>query len=327
VLLVGTKKKKKVLVIFRRAERWFYRSPEGPLVLLPYKVNRITGEALFQKKPEIKTIIVEGNFWNKNTIQYHVKFAPRELSITINNHDCKNYPIINETELHTIHHCDPYGPTFEHVNEFFTGEIHKKQLDRLSLVMDSNTGFNEWQTVSNMFHSTMPMIDKKTKRELNKIVRITKLYHPDNKKLFDASTEKTMTNHKDNPILHYLDITKLLWHGTGGTNPDVIFNVQGCFVPAYASDACLWGKGCYFASDAAYSANYAYTAPNGNKVLLLVEVVVGQVIQCLENNALFDIPVGYDSLVGYRHGAWIYVVYRDARALPVYEIEWQTFNK
>jgi len=181
----------------------------------------------------------------------------------------------------------------------------------------------EWQMVSNKFHSTMPMVDK-NRKELNKITRITRLYHPSNKRLLDKSKETMLSNHKDNPILHYLPITKLLFHGTGTLPPDIIYNAQGNFIPNYASDACLWGKGCYFASDAAYSANYAYTLPHGHKVMLLVEVLVGQNIQCLENGYIVDSPKEYDSVVGHRHGSWIYIVYHAARAIPVYEIEWQS---
>jgi len=227
-------------------------------------------------------------------------------------------------ELYKLCHWDPFDASHEGRFKQVYETNYKKPLDMKS---------PEWKEVAEMFHCTVPMIDKKTKKECNKIVKITKLYNPGNKTLFDAAKEKIFQSHKDNPVLPKMSITKLLWHGTGSLNPDYIFNFEGNFAPCYAAVG-LWGTGCYFASDAAYSANYAYTAPNGNKIMLLSEVLVGQGIQCLESNAIVDVPHpnpppthgGYSSVIGYRHGSWIYIVHRTSRALPVYEVEFQTHN-
>jgi len=118
---------------------------------------------------------------------------------------------------------------------------------------------------------------------------------------------------------------KILWHGTGSLDPQIIWSTPGNWKPNYSSDKNLWGRGCYFASDAAYSANYAYRSSSGTKILLLAEVIVGQAIQCMENSYIVDNPPTpmINCVVGYRHGAWIYVVYESALAYPVYSVEWK----
>jgi len=309
-------------VNFTRATSWFYRSNEGNLVLLPYKVNRAIGEALCLKKSVLSVTATERTqyFWYKTTKKYNIDFATGHIAIVVDNNPALHFSILNELDLQKICYWNPFASVYE--GRTNVTKIGKKPLSNSSA---------EWKTVADMFHCTVPMIDKKTKEEINNIVKITKLYHPGNKKLFDDSKTNILQSHQDNPLLSFMSITKLLWHGTGALNPDVIFNFEGNFAPNYASIG-LWGTGCYFASDAAYSANYAYTAPNGNKIMLLCEVLVGQGIQCLETNTIVDVPHphvssknhgGYNSVIGYRHGSWIYIVYRDTRALPIYEVEFE----
>jgi len=91
----------------------------------------------------------------------------------------------------------------------------------------------------------------------------------------------------------------------------------------FASDKNQWGSGTYFASDASYSAGYAYQdKKSGNKLIFLAKVITGLGLQCLENKNIKDIPKGYNSIVGWRHGSWIYVLYDNSLACPWYLIEW-----
>jgi len=60
--------------------------------------------------------------------------------------------------------------------------------------------------------------------------------------------------HKDDPdFQNSIEYEKLLWHGTGTTDPNIIAN--GGWKINWAGDKNLWGRGTYFASDAAYSAS------------------------------------------------------------------------
>jgi len=96
----------------------------------------------------------------------------------------------------------------------------------------------------------------------------------------------------------------------------------------FAGDKNLWGKGTYFASDAAYSASYAYQdKKTGNKRIFLAKVITGLGLQCLENKNIKDIPKGYNSIVGWRHGSWIYVLYDNSLACPWYLIDWSEHDK
>jgi len=95
----------------------------------------------------------------------------------------------------------------------------------------------------------------------------------------------------------------------------------------FSGDRNLWGKGSYFASDAAYSATYAYQDRiTGNRKMFLAQVITGLGIQCLENGNIKDVPEGYNSIVGFRHGSWIYVTYDNGLAFPTYLVEWKSKN-
>jgi len=63
--------------------------------------------------------------------------------------------------------------------------------------------------------------------------------------------------------------------------------------------------------------------------MLLVEVVAGEGVCLSENSTLKQPPMKigkkrYDSVIGRRHGTWIWVVYDNARAYPTYVIEYKT---
>jgi len=58
-------------------------------------------------------------------------------------------------------------------------------------------------------------------------------------------------------------------------------------------------------------------------------VIVGDTIHSLENKDLREPPFKngtdgsrYDSIIGNRHGTWVYVTYATGRAYPTYMIEY-----
>lgn len=57
--------------------------------------------------------------------------------------------------------------------------------------------------------------------------------------------------------------TRLLWHGTSQTHPDVIINSQEGFDMRFGNPGAMWGKACYFADNASYSMSYAFQTPQG----------------------------------------------------------------
>jgi len=232
--------------------------------------------------------------------------------VTINN-DGKEYPIENEVEIQKKSNWEPHLVGFRR----FGGKEDLKPKRNL----DPKEDVREWELVERLFHNSVAMVDKKTK-SINQIVRITKLRHEENRKLWEDTKESIIKDHSNNPLRDKLNYTQLLWHGSGSLDPNIIFETKQNWNPQFAS-AGLWGKGCYFASDAAYSANYAYTTPQGNKVILLAEVIIGQGIQCLENRNIIVTPSEYNSVFGHRHDTWIYVVYGAGMGYPHYEVEWK----
>jgi len=121
-----------------------------------------------------------------------------------------------------------------------------------------------------------------------------------------------------------IEYEKLLWHGTGTTDPAIIIR-EGFRILNWAGDKNMWGRGIYFASDAAYCSANAYVDKTGHKLMFLAKVITGLGLQCLENKNISGIPEGYNSIVGWRHGSWIYVV-DERSACPWYLVDW-TENK
>jgi len=65
------------------------------------------------------------------------------------------------------------------------------------------------------------------------------------------------------------------------------------------------------------------------QILLLSEVIIGDSVHCLENKNLREPSFKngsdgprFDSVIGNRHGTWIFVTYATGRAYPTYMIEY-----
>jgi len=123
--------------------------------------------------------------------------------------------------------------------------------------------------------------------------------------------------------------TRLLFHGTGGCDPRVIYEGDKGFLINFASDG-LWGRGVYFAQDAIYSHKYTYRLPSGSRKMILAEVITGDGIT-LEEDRTIRVPPPkdesgkkqFDCVIGMRHETFIYICYDNGRAYPTYVIEYK----
>jgi hypothetical protein len=118
-----------------------------------------------------------------------------------------------------------------------------------------------------------------------------------------------------------------LWHGTNVEGMDKIMQ-QGFNRSFCGKNATVYGKGVYFARDAAYSAWPTYSVPdkNGHQYILACRVIVGEYCPGVHDAVTPDIrdpstQTLYDSTVGVLGGDTmsnpsIYVTYHDAQAYP-----------
>ncbi|XP_035694711.1 protein mono-ADP-ribosyltransferase PARP15-like [Branchiostoma floridae] len=122
-------------------------------------------------------------------------------------------------------------------------------------------------------------------------------------------------------------IEKVLYHGTA---QGVVDNInEGGFNRSYCGkNATAYGKGMYFARDASYSAQPAYSPPDpqGNKYIYQVRVIVGEyttgssgIVEPPPKNPL-NVAIRYDSVVNNVQNPSIFVVFRDNEAYPEYLI-------
>ena len=125
------------------------------------------------------------------------------------------------------------------------------------MVKDLLQGQDEWARLEAYFKLTMPQAS------IQSIQRIQ------NKKLwrhYQNEVEDVATKHswnRDDPIA--IQAEAEMYHGTSGTPPIAIYKSEEGFDMTY-SKAGLWGHANYFAKDASYSDQYAFTATgNGTK--------------------------------------------------------------
>ena len=126
----------------------------------------------------------------------------------------------------------------------------------------------------------------------------------------------------------------LLFHGTRTNDPALIYNGEKGFDNRYCSSG-MWGIANYFAQNASYSSNYAYT-DNGTRKMILARVLVGECIHIMPNDSSLRKPpfktssssqLGfqeeYDSVSGETGGSKVYMIYENGRAYPEYLISYQ----
>jgi len=254
---------------------------------------------------------MDKSFWAKPTICL-VNFERKECNMTTQHSVTTSHTIMKEEDYNKKSFWEPdaYLPRFkkEYKHDEITCEILQESEE-------------QYLNVKNYFYLTMPQQDKLGK-PINKIVKIQRLFYPSLRDRWEQLYQAAQDLHGSDPAFQrILSYTKLLWHGTGGTDPMKIAN-SGWKIN-YSSNKNLWGRGTYFASDAAYSAGYSYRDKDtGNRKMFLAQVITGLSLQCLENTNIIDVPKGYNSLMGWRHGSWIYVAYENLIAFPTYLVEW-----
>ena len=123
------------------------------------------------------------------------------------------------------------------------------------------------------------------------------------------------------------EMRQLLFHGTDAVEAIVNSTDGHGFLPLLAGSkvGAIWGDGTYFARDARYSNDYARTLPNGQKQMLVVDVLVGRWAQGKKNMSMCPLLPGeqykkHNSLVNRVQNPTIFVVQHSNQAYPAYLI-------
>jgi len=94
----------------------------------------------------------------------------------------------------------------------------------------------------------------------------------------------------------------------------------------------MWGNGNYFAVNASYSDNYAYSSSDGTKQMFLAKVLTGRSIKLKSDKSLRMPPVinpsvkgnmRYDTVNGYTNGSEVFIAYSNDKAYPFYLISYK----
>ncbi len=168
---------------------------------------------------------------------------------------------------------------------------------------------SEWNGVSLLFDKTMPHAT------LLSIKRIQ------NENLYKEYQHKMDTMQDDR--------TKKLFHGSGKTLPEKIYNHQSKFGFDFRyCDNGLWGRGAYFAKNASFSNSYCFKDPSGHRQIFLATVLTGETCWMDEEDRTLKMPPPhphppktYDSVGAYHPGGSdIFVVYEHYTSYPTYLI-------
>ena len=168
-------------------------------------------------------------------------------------------------------------------------------------------------------------------------VRITKLERVQNKWLWNRYSQHCdEIKEKNGGVL----MEKELFHGTGMNDPQLIYQGEEGFDMRFCQTG-MWGRGSYFAVDAMYSHNYAYTTRDSStgisQQMFLVKVNIGEAYECNPDRTLTMPPVKpssqpsssssvqlsvvrYDSVTGVTKSSRVYIVYDNRKAYPLYLI-------
>lgn len=117
----------------------------------------------------------------------------------------------------------------------------------------------------------------------------------------------------------------LLFHGTRKTEPKTIYETNDVGFDLQYSNNGKYGRGLYFAVNAKYChfGGYSYKTPQNTYKLLIVDVYIGNNMQC-EPGAYRKAPPGFDSIYTKEN---FYVIYHNSRSYPVYELEYEEVNQ
>lgn len=118
----------------------------------------------------------------------------------------------------------------------------------------------------------------------------------------------------------------MLWHGTRGTDPKEITELEDGFDMRFASTGGIYGTGNYFAVLSSYSRRgYSHRRADGNRELILASVLVGRHALKVDENRrmppkIANSALRYDSVAGHHQ---MFVVYSNTKAYPMYRVIYQ----
>lgn len=200
-------------------------------------------------------------------------------------------------------------------------DFWEPQSDQLKLVpLGPDVDADEYERVCSRFQQTMPHV------ELLKIERIQ-----------NKPAWRMYQDHCCQMLEHGNGVLgeKLLFHGSGKTNPEKIYAGRSSFDPMYSNDG-MWGRGCYFAENASYSDGFSWhlNTSSGASIrkVLVACVLTGMSITSVPRH--FKEPPErperrggiiqrYDSVNGVTWGSKVYITYKYNKAYPAYLITYR----
>ena len=186
-----------------------------------------------------------------------------------------------------------------------------------------SSGSKEWNDINSRVHKTLPSVQ---------VVHVERIQNQWLWEKYHFSRQRMSEKYEG--IINEKD----LFHGTSSTPPEKIFKSEQGFDFRFCSRG-MWGTGTYFAMNASYSNNYAYTTGT-RKQMILAKVLTGEACQCSPDSSLKKPPVKsrsklggsrntfedelYDSVKGHTNGSDIFVIYDHEKAYPAYLITYIT---
>ena len=167
----------------------------------------------------------------------------------------------------------------------------------------------EWAAVEKQLRATLPAARLATIERVQNLAQYRKFH--------DRTAQLQQLLGDEPASLH-------LFHGTDRNPPSLIYADHDGFCVQFASNG-QWGRGTYFAVNAAYSDAYAHVLPDGSRQLFLVKVTVGEAQTNKPMDPNITMPdvksnskTRYNSITGTTGGSRVYVVYDNGQAYPEY---------
>ena len=184
-------------------------------------------------------------------------------------------------------------------------------------------GSPEWAKVESSFKITLPT------------VRVIDINRIQNKWLWERYAQhKQRLTFKNGGKVNEKD----LFHGTRSNDPKLIYEGEDGFDSRYSSTG-MWGLANYFAVNANYSHDYAYTRSDGTKEMFMAKVLTGESYECASDHKLRLPPekpgnasgtlkfakVRYDTVTGTTRGSQVFMTYDNDKAYPAYLIHYSNY--
>jgi hypothetical protein len=179
------------------------------------------------------------------------------------------------------------------------------QTDSNSTLVDVLAGSAEWKSIETRMKATMPTI------KIHQIQRVQNMWQWQKY----AFLRDRLARKSGNPEM-------LLFHGTRANTPSLIYNGDDGFDMRFSNQG-MWGRASYFAVNASYSHNYAFTTRTKMMQMFSARVAIGKSIVLVANNTHVKPPDGYDTVSGTTGDSVVFMVYENGRAYPEHLITYQ----